>query len=187
MAEITTPNMMGPSKSSTSLTVDQDASKQLADLEIDYAILNDLRKRSATESETQALNNMISDLSSLINRVKNLAERTGNMDAQQRKRGEPAVKHTDSGFVSYLENRFYGDTNDEGDPEEEAVEEESMLNKVLDSGDSAVAFKPWDYMSVGSTAGRASTSTEPLSPGEKPKDMFQKDEVRIEEFEDVEM
>ena len=187
MAEITTPNMMGPSKSSTSLTVDQDASNQLADLEIDYAILNNLRNRSATESETQVLNNMISDLSNLINRVKYLAERTGNMDAQQRKRREPAVKHTDSGFVSYLEARSYGDTNDEGDPEEEPVEEESMLNKVFDSGDSAVAFKPWDYMSVASTAGNASTSTEPLSPGEKPKDMFQKDEVRIEEFEDVEM
>ncbi len=170
--------MVGPSQLATSLRVDQAASKQLADLEVDYAILNDLRKRSATESETQALNNMISDLSSLINRVKYLAERTGNMDAQQRKRGEPAVKHTDSGFVSYLEK---------GDPEEEAVEEESMLNKVLDSGDSAVAFKPWDYMSVASTAGRASTSTEPLSPGEKPKDILRKDEERIEEFEDVEM
>lgn len=185
MDEITPVNMMGPSKSSTSLTVDQAASKQLADLEIDYAILNDLRKKSATESEIQALNSMISDLSSLIDRVKNLAERTGNMDAQQRKRGEPAVKHTDPGFVSYPENRFYRDANDDHDPEEEAVEEERMLIKALDSGDSAVAFS--DYMSAASTAGRASTSTEPLSPGEKPKDMFQKDEVRIEEFEDVEM
>lgn len=185
MDEITPVIMMGPSKSSTSLTVDQAASKQLADLEIDYAILNDLRKKSATESETQALSSMISDLRSLKDRVKNLAERTGNMDAQQRKRGEPAVKHTDPGFVSYPENRFYRDTNDDHDPEEEAVEEERMLIKALDSGDSAVAFS--DYKSAASTAGRASTSTEPLSPGEKPKDMFEKDEVRIEEFEDVEI
>jgi hypothetical protein len=154
-----------------SLNTDRSASQQLINLEIDYAILKDLRKKSAKESENGVLDSMIQELGRLKYRLKYLAGRAGNMGAQELRLKLLDPHLMDSALTSDAEDGSNGET----------------LQEEFESSSSIVSFTKPDCDSLASTAAVTADSAEWLSPVERVCKVIQPEEIRLEEIEDVEM
>jgi hypothetical protein len=154
-----------------SLNTNRSASQQLINLEIDYAILKDLRKKSAEEREIGVLDSMIQEFELLKYRLEYLAQRAGNMDFQERRLKLLDPHLMDSVLTFPEEDRANGET----------------LQEEFESSGSMVSFTKPDCDNLASTAAVTADSAEWLSPVERVCKVIQPEEIRLEEIEDVEM
>lgn len=153
------------------LNTERSVSQQLINLQIDYAILKDLRKKSTNKSGNEVLDGMIQELRRLKDRLKYMAKRTGNIDAQVRRRKLLDPSRTDSGFVS----------DAEGSSDDETLAEER------ESSGSIVSFAKSNDVGLASRASTTVASAGWLFPLERTPKLIQPEEIWVKEFENVQM